>query len=65
MDHVYSKQLNNLYKINNILLIGIINCGITGNILFPPFSNKSLTPKIANALYGSIFSLHPSKNIGK
>jgi hypothetical protein len=47
------------------VLIGMINCGITGNILDPPFSSKSWVPRIAKNLYGSIFSLNPSKKIGK
>lgn len=45
--------------------MGIISCGITGNILFPPFSKRSFVPKIANALYGSNFYLTPSKKIGR
>ena len=47
------------------VLIGIINYGITGKTLAPPFSSISNTPWTAKNLYGSIFSLIPSKNIGK
>ena len=45
--------------------MGMINCGMTGKILLPPFYNKSFTPKIAKLLYGSIFYLQPSTKIGK
>jgi hypothetical protein len=47
------------------VLIGIINCGITGRTLAPPFSSISNTPWTARNLYGSIFSLMPSKKIGR
>jgi hypothetical protein len=47
MGHVYLKQLSLEKK---LLLIGIISCGITGSILFPPFYSKSLTPKMAKDL---------------
>ncbi len=33
-----------------LLLIGMINWGITGKILLPPFYNKSFTPIIAKLL---------------
>ena len=41
---------------SELLFIGMINYGITGNILLPPFSNKLYVPRIAKNLYGSIFS---------
>lgn len=47
------------------VLIGMISWGITGKTLAPPFSNISKTPCTAKNLYGSYFSLIPSKNMGK
>jgi hypothetical protein len=47
------------------VLIGIISYGMTGKTLAPPFSSISKTPWTARNLYGSIFSLTPSKKIGK
>ena len=36
--------------------MGMINYGITGKILFPPFSSNDCVPNIAKNLYGSAFS---------
>ena len=49
----------------NLLLIGMMSYGITGNILSPPFCSISLTPMILKNRYGSNYSLKPSKKIGK
>ena len=61
--HIFCEyvDLSELY----LLLMGIISCGITGRTLAPPFSNISKTPCTAKNLYGSCFSLIPSKKIGK
>jgi hypothetical protein len=47
------------------LLTGMINYGITGKTLAPPFSSISKTPWTAKNRYGSCFSLMPSKKIGR
>jgi len=47
------------------VLIGIMSYGMTGSTLAPPFSSISNTPWTARNLYGSIFSLIPSKKIGR
>jgi len=72
-----SEQVTRAYKIFKVIamisgslvfkavLIGIMSCGITGRTLAPPFSSMSKTPWTARNLYGSIFSLIPSKKIGR
>ena len=49
----------------NAVLTGIINCGITGKTFAPPLLSMSNTPCTAINLYGSHFSLIPSKKIGR
>ena len=46
-------------------LTGIINYGKTANIFVAPLSSNSSQPWAAKNLYGSCYSLNPSKNIGK
>ncbi len=45
--------------------MGIMSWGMTGSTFAPPFSSMSKTPCTAKNLYGSCFSLMPSKKIGR
>jgi len=47
------------------VLIGMINYGMTGRTFGPPLSSILKTPSTAKNLYGSCFSLIPSKKIGR
>jgi len=47
------------------VLIGMINYGMTGSTFGPPLSSMLKTPSTAKNLYGSCFSLIPSKKIGR
>lgn len=64
-DDVGVARVQGRYVSRGVLFIGMISCGITGRILLLPLSSRSYVPMIANDRYGSSFSLHPSRNIGR
>lgn len=59
------KNMSNVKMFFNLLLIGMINWGITGNIFEPPCSSISWTPCLAKNSYGCVVSHKPSKNSGR